>query len=172
MITREDLFGSYSEGEASAIYERVKAEGNLADFCLRFLYDENYQVTRNALWGLTKANDKESKQLQPLLTELTELALNTNNSSIRRLSLTLLLRLEIHEENLRTDFLDFCFEHMVAIEEFPGIQTNCMKLAFRMCKFYPELQDELKRTIEGMEIEYYKPAVRSLRTKILSGKFI
>ena len=72
---------------------------------------------------------------------------------------------------LRTDFLDFCFEHMVSIEEFPGIQTLCMKLAYRMCSFYPELMDELKHTLEAMEIEFYKPAVKCLRKRILSGKY-
>ena len=71
------------------------------------------------------------------------------------------------EEDLRTDFLDFCFEHMVSIEEFPGIQTLCMKLAYRMCSFYPELMGEMKRTLDAMEIEYYKPAVKSLRNRIL-----
>ena len=74
------------------------------------------------------------------------------------------------EEDLRTDFLDFCFEHMMDVEEFPGIQSVCMKLAFRMCKFYPELMDELKRTLEAMEIDYYKPAVKCVRSRILSGR--
>jgi len=40
-----------------------------------------------------------------------------------------------------------------------------------MCSFYPELMDELKRTLEAMEIDYYKPAVKSLRKRILSGKY-
>ena len=75
------------------------------------------------------------------------------------------------EDDLRTDFLDFCFERMIDVEEYPGIQSISMKLAFRMCKFYPELTDELKRTLEAMEIEYYKPAVKSIRNRILSGKY-
>jgi hypothetical protein len=41
-----------------------------------------------------------------------------------------------------------------------------------MCKFYPELMDELIRTIETMELGYYKPAVKGLRKKILYGKSI
>ena len=64
-----------------------------------------------------------------------------------------------------------CSISTVSIEEFPGIQTLCMKLAYRMCSFYPELMDELKRTLEAMEIDYYKPAVKCLRKRILSGKF-
>ena len=79
---------------------------------------------------------------------------------------------EIYQEvRAAGDFLDFCFEHMVNIEEFPGIQTLCMKLAYRMCTFYPELMDELKRTLEAMEIDYYKPAVKCLRKRILSGQY-
>ena len=30
--------------------------------------------------------------------------------------------------------------------------------------------EELKRTIEGMEMDYYTPAVRNIRNKILCGK--
>ena len=48
--------------------------------------------------------------------------------------------------------------------------NGCMKLAFRMCKFYPELMDELKRILEAMEIDYYKPAVKCVRNRILNGK--
>ena len=78
---------------------------------------------------------------------------------------------EIYQEVKTTgDFLDFCFDHMMDVEEYPGIQSVCMKLAFRMCKLYPELMDELKRTLEAMEIDYYKPAVKCVRNRILSGK--
>jgi hypothetical protein len=45
-----------------------------------------------------------------------------------------------------------------------------MKLAYRMCKFYPELLAEFKVTLESMETEYYKPAVNCVRSRILRGK--
>ena len=32
-----------------------------------------------------------------------------------------------------------------------------------------ELMDELKRTLEAMEIDYYKPAVKCVRNRILKG---
>ena len=170
MITCERLKGAYSEGEALAIYNEVKQEDNFLGFAKQFMHNEDYQVARNALWGLTKATNKELSQLQIILDDLIDLAMQTDNSSVRRLSLNLIERLKMEEEDLRTDFLDFCLEHMSSIEEYPGIQSLCMKLAFRICKFYPELMDELKRTIEAMEIDYYKPAVKNIRSRILSGK--
>lgn len=171
MLTRERLKGAYSEGEALAIYNEVKETNDFCSFARRFMHDEDYQVARNALWGLTKATNRELGQLKPMMDEFIELAMGTDNSSVRRLSLNIVERLPMKEEELRTDFLDFCLEHMVSMEEFPGIQSLCMKLAFRMCSFYPELKDEFMRTVEGMEIDYYKPAVKSVRGRILRGLF-
>ena len=170
MITREKLKGSYSEGEALAIYKEVKAKGDFSGFCLHFMHDEDYQVARNAVWGLTKASKQELSQLEPIKDKIINLAMSTDNSSVRRLSLNLVERLKMEEEEVRTDFLDFCFDHMTDINEFPGIQSLCMKLACRMCSFFPELMGELRRTVEAMEIDYYKPAVKSVRSKILKGK--
>jgi hypothetical protein len=176
---------------AQEIYQEVKASGDFLGFARQYAFSEDYRVARSALWGLTKASKEELSQLQVILNELIDQAMLTENSSVRRLSLNIVerlwerprvgasagmgerssgMRLEMSEDDLRTDFLDFCFEHMIDVEEFPGIQSVCMKLAFRMCKFYPELMDELKRTLEAMEIDYYKPAVKCVRNRILNGK--
>ena len=65
--------------------------------------------------------------------------------------------MELTEERLKQTFSE-------------GGAQESMKLAFRMCKFYPELMDELKRILEAMEISYYKPAVKCVRNRILIGK--
>ena len=170
-ITSERLKQTFSEGGAQEIYQEVKATGNFLGFARRYIFDSDYRVARSVLWGLTKATNEELSDLQVILNELIDKAMQTENSSVRRLTLNIIERLTLEEDDMRTDFLDFCFEHMVSIEEYPGIQTLCMKLAYRMCTFYPELMDELMRTLEAMEIDYYKPAVKGLRKKILSGRY-
>ena len=180
-ITEERLKQTFSEGGAQEIYQEVKSTDDFLGFARQYAFSQDYRVARSALWGLTKASKEELAQLQVILNEIIDQAMQTENSSVRRLSLNIIerlrvgerssgMRLEMSEEDLRTDFLDFCFEHMIDVEEYPGIQSVCMKLAFRMCKFYPELMDELKRTLEAMEIDYYKPAVKCARNRILSGK--
>ena len=169
-ITEEILRQTFSEGGAQEIYQEVKATGDFLGFAHRYAFSENHLVARSALWGLTKASKEELSQLQVILDKFIDQAMRTENSSVRRLSLNVVERLKMSEDDLRTDFLDFCFEHMMDIEEYPGIQSVCMKHAFRMCKFYPELMDELKRTLEAMEIDYYKPAVKCVRNRILNGK--
>ena len=168
-ITSERLRQTFSEGGAQEIYQEVRSMGDFLGFARQYAFSQDYRVARSALWGLTKASKEELSQLQVILNELIDQAMLTENSSVRRLSLNIVERLELNEEDLRTDFLDFCFEHMMDVEEYPGIQSVCMKLTFRMCKFYPELMDELKRTLEAMEIDYYNPAVKCVRSRILKG---
>ena len=170
-ITEDRLRQTFSEGGAQEIYQDVKANGDFLGFARQYAFSEDYLVARSALWGLTKASKEDLSQLQVIQNELIDQAMKTKNSSVRRLSLNIVERLDMSEDDLRTDFLDFCFEHMIDVEEFPGIQSVCMKLAFRMCKFDPELMDELKRTLEAMEIDYYKPAIKCLRKRILSGRY-
>ena len=166
----ERLRQTFSEGGAQEIYREVKSRGDFVGFARQYVFNDDYRVARSALWGLTKASKEELSQLQVLMDELIDLAIRTENSSVRRLTLNVIERLEMNEADLRTDFLDFCFEHMINLGEFPGIQSICMKLAYRMCKFYPELMDELMRTLESMDIGYYKPAVKGVRNRILNGK--
>ena len=170
-ITSDRLRQTFSEGGAKEIYQEIKASGDFLGFTKQYAFDADYRVARSALWGLTKASDHELSELQMLLNELIDQAMQTENSSVRRLTLNVIERLELTEDNLRADFLDFCMEHMVVGDEFPGIQTLCMKLAYRMCNFYPELMEEFGRIVDAMEIDYYKPAVKGLRAKILSGRF-
>ena len=171
-ITRERLQQTFSEGGAQEIYQEVKSEGDFLGFARRYVFDDNHMVARSALWGLTKASVDELSELQVMHSELIDLAMRTGNPTVRRLSLNIIERLKMDEDDLRTDFLDFCLEHMVSTKEYPGIQAVCMKLAYRMCAFYPELMGELKRTIEGMDMSFYTPAVKGLRNKILCGKTI
>ena len=169
-LTDEMLRAVKGELDAQAVYREVKQSGDFAGFARRFMHSDDGRVERNAFWVLTKATDQELSQLQGMLGELIDLALKTEHSAVRRLSLNIIERLKMEEDDLRTDFLDFCLEHMADVDELPGIQSISMKLAYRMCKFYPELLAEFKATLESMEPDYFKPAVNCVRNRILNGK--
>ena len=143
-INAEIIRAVKNEVDAQAVYREIKRTGDFVGFACRFMHSEDERVARNAFWTLTKATDKELSQLQSILKELIDLVLTTSSSSVRRLSLNIIERLEMKEDDLRSDFLDFCLEHMADADELPGIQSISMKLAYRMCKFYPELLAEFK----------------------------
>ena len=81
----------------------------------------------------------------------------------------------ITEERLRQTFSEGgaqeIYQEVKAMGNFLGFARQyAFSEAFRMCRFYPELMNELKRTLEAMEIDYYKPAVKCVRSRILSGR--
>lgn len=170
LINIDELRQTRSECNAHELYQRVKAGSDFLAFTRIYAFNSDEMVARNALWVLTKARKKELAVLHELLPSLIDQAMRTINLSVRRLTLYIIERQKMEVDDLRTDFLDFCLDQMMRIEEPPAIQAVCMKLAYRMCRFYPELLAELKRTLETMEIDYYKPAVKCVRNRILSGK--
>ncbi len=160
----------FGEEDALGILHYLQETKSFASFA-EYLFDADNKVSRNAAWVLTKATDNELMELMPLYNRLIDLVLSTENTSLRRLTLNILERLPMTEDSLRTDFLDFCLEHMLSLDEPPGVQSLCMKLSYLMCRFYPELMDELNRSLEMMDTSFYKPAVICIRRRILAGKY-
>ena len=169
-INRNDIKGNYSEELITNICFKVAETGDFLAFVKEYMYDDDAIVVRNSLSALSKATDEELSQLNPIREELIDMAIQCNSSSIRRALLGIILRVDMNKENVRTDFLDHCLGKMADPDEVPSVQALCMKLAYKMCKFYPELLAELKRTLEAMEISYYTPAVKCVRNKILNNK--
>lgn len=168
-ISREDVKGNYSEALVSSICAKVAQTGDFLAFVKEFMYDEDPIVVRNALSALSRATNAELEQLEPIKDELIDLAIRCTNPSIRRALFGIIQRMKMREEEVRTDFLDHCLGQMAHPDEVPSVQALCMKLAYKMCRFYPELMDELRRTLEAMEMSYYTPAVKSVRNKILQA---
>lgn len=168
--TAEQIRQIKTKRDALKIYADVKADDNFINFAKKYVFTTEHRVSRNALWILTQAQKNEIAQLQSQLNQLIDLAMQTADSAVRRLSLNIVERLELRQDDPRVDFLDYCLEHMVRIDETSATQAVCMKLAHRMCLPYPELIDELKHTLENMDMNHYKPAAKCIRTKILSNK--
>ena len=133
---------------------------------LTLIHSGDAVEARNAAWVMTHFCDREIRLISDRHDEFIDLAMTTSNSSLRRLMLNIVERQDIREEDLRSNFLDFCLTHMVSPTEEPGIQSLCMKLAYKQCKFFPELLDEFKSTLEMME-DGYATCIQSLRKKFL-----
>lgn len=158
-INKEQLAIPLGVGDVKELARTVDVE-----MLAGYLWDDDERVARNAAWTLTHKGDSEVCALPQ--DRLIDLAMATPCTPLRRMTLQLLVRQEMTEESLRSDFLDFCLTHMVALEEPSGVQSTCMKLAYRMCSFYPELQHEFQETLSLMHKEHYKPGLTYLMKKL------
>ena len=149
----------------------VWVDGDLINFARRYAFHDDERIVRSCLMGLCQTRDSELSTLQVILDELIGRSMHMKNSSVRRLTLSLIWRLEMSAERVRADFLDFSLEHLVSVSEPSGLQSVCMKLAFRMCQYPPRTHERAEARARSHGCRYYQPAVKSVRNKILSSRF-
>lgn len=159
----DDLSQRIGINEVKALAEAVPTS-----HLFELIMDSDGVVARNAAWVLTHKSDKEIAALPQ--EQLIDLAMSTPWTALRRLTMNLILRQPIEKDDIRTDFLDFCLTHMVMLEEPVGVQALCMKMAHRMCSFYPEFLREFNETLNIMHTEHYKPGLKHLVGKLNTPK--
>jgi hypothetical protein len=121
----------------------------------------------NSAWALTHLPATDNASIDEHREALVQLAVGTQEVPMRRLALVLLERLDWGVDDVRTDLLDFCLEHMLLPDEPYGVKALCMKLAYKQCCHYPELKAELKQSLLLMEPSELGTGVKHTRGKIL-----
>lgn len=131
------------------------------------LTDADKRTADNAAWLLTHL-DKESRQwLYGKQAELIRKAMHTGSITQRRLILTILERQPFTADNINTDFLDFCLEQLQRPDLPPGLRSVCAKLAWKQCRHYPELTQELQAVLSHLDREELTPAMLCVRRNII-----
>ena len=148
------------------------AEGREGDGMKAALFslvgDGDRRVASNALWVFSHFKAPERRWLQARQEELIDMAIAAPDVTSRRLVLTLLEHQTFAADAIRTDFLDVCFGRMLSDDEPVSIRSLSMKLAYKMCRHYPELLEELRMSIAMIDAAAAESAgLRSCRRNIL-----
>ena len=154
--------------DIKSLAQRAHSDKSFMDELWSTLFDgTNQRASNNAAWTMMHLPKSDFKNIDEHRNRLSELAIETDNTTMRRLSLALLERLEWSIDDIRTDLLDFCLEHLALAEEPYGIRSVCMKLAYKMCRHYPELKEELRQSLLLIEPTDLGRGVRHTRNKII-----
>ena len=106
--------------------------------------DDYRRVAVNALWTFTHFAAADNEWLYAKHDQLIERAITEQDVTKLRLILTLLLRQPFDEEDIRTDFIDFCLARITDARAPYAIRAQCIKLAYEQMRYWPELLDELR----------------------------
>ena len=82
--------------------------------------------------------------------------------------LTLLLRQPFDEEDIRTDFIDFCLMRLTDPKSPYAVRALCIKLAYEQMRYWPELLNELRQTLEMINREPLSPGLRSAWRQVMA----
>lgn len=167
---RHRLLGRMHESDIRELSYVIQCreDHSLTEQLYRLMFDTDKRVSDNAAWLFTHLDTARRQWLYPKCDELMQEAMHTSSETKCRLLLTLLATQPFREENLRTDFLDFCMNQMISSSSPAGIRALCMKLSYLQCKLYPELLAELRSALEMLEeASPLSPALKVARRNIL-----
>lgn len=133
----------------------------------RYLFDDDKRTSDNAAWVLTHLPKSANRWLEEKHEELIDETMRTSSTTKRRLMMVLLDRQPFDAEEIRTDFLDFCFEKLLDPNETYGVRSLAAKLAYKQCQTYTELQAELRQSLELLERETLNPGLSHTRKELL-----
>lgn len=130
--------------------------------------DTNRRVATNALWLFQHFAKADNEWLYAKHHELIDRSLTTSDATVLRLTLSLLLRQPFEESQVRTDFIDYCLDHLTDARQPYAIRSQCIKLAYLQMRYWLELLDELKRTLELVARNPMSPAIKSAWRQVMA----
>lgn len=129
--------------------------------------DDDRRVAVNALWTFTHFTADDNVWLFAKHDQLIDRCLNEKDATKLRLMLNLLLSQPYTEEDIRTDFIDFCLARLTDTRAPYAIRAQCIKLAYEQMRHWPELLDELRQTLEMISCEPLSPGLRSAWKQVM-----
>ena len=172
--------------EIKALAQHAHSDAAVCDALFEALWGDNRDDAVHSAWALTHLPKSDNDVIAARREALVAMATTTDDTSLRRLTLALLERLEWEvptddEEGNSTNpesqahtgvcpyvqLLNFSLEHLMMPEEPYGVRALCMKLAYTLSLPYPELLAELRQSLLLIEPSELGSGVRHTRNKIL-----
>lgn len=147
----------------------VQGEQNhsLKEQLYQLTLDNDRRVATNALWVFTHFALADNEWLYAKHDQLIDRCLNEKDATKLRLMLNLLLRQPYTEEDIRTDFIDYCLMRLTDPKSPYAIRALCIKLAYEQMRYWSELLNELRQTLEMISCEPLSPGLRSAWRQVM-----
>ena len=134
------------------------------------LKTDNKRVADNAAWIMTHFSDSVLVQNRIALLSLKSLCMQTADTTLRRLLMTLFERIYTPQDPLDIAFLNHCLDGMSNPSVPVGTRALYMKLAWQQCQLHTDLQAEMLALLHFMDRETdLSPAVACVRNHILKS---
>ena len=158
---------SQSEINELCVLTQGEHNNNLKEELYQLTLDANRRVATNALWVFTHFAVVDNEWIYAKHDQLIDRCLNEKDATKLRLMLNLLLRQPFTEEDVRTDFIDFCLMRLADPKSPYAIRAQCIKLAYEQMRYWPELLNELRQTLNMLSCEPLSPGLRSAWRQVM-----
>lgn len=163
------LLNRLSQSDINELCALTKGEhnDNLKEGLYQLTLDADRRVATNALWVFTHFSAADNEWLYAKHNQFIDRCLKEKDATKLRLMLNLLQCQPYTEEDIRTDFIDFCLMKLTDPKSPYAIRALCIKIAYEQMKHWPELLNELRQTLEMISCEPLSPGLRSAWRQVM-----
>lgn len=169
-IEIENLLSSlYSKADYEVMFKRAAEERELFLLLWEIIKSKPESESWRMMWILDHGSEKNNRFILPILNEIYDRLLKSNNESFIRHAMKLILRCPINED-YAGELLDRCIGWMNDPKAKVSSQGLGLEFFYRVCQLYPEMKPELLAHID--EIEERSPSagmkvmLREIRAKL------
>lgn len=136
---------------------------DIANFNRLMMYatSKNDRISINALWTISCMPKSCGGWIQSQIGHFINILLKESHPSKKRILLQILRERSYDRNSLPTDFLDFCLSKINSQWEPYAVRAFCIHCAFKMCRLYPELIQELNYNLDMLSSQELSPGLRS-----------
>lgn len=166
---KESLTNRLSQDELHELCALTQGEQNnhLKEELYQLTLDNDRRVAINALWTFTHFALADNEWLYAKHDQLIDRCLKEKDATKLRLMFNLLLRQPFDEEDIRTDFIDYCLMRLTDPKSPYAVRAQCIKLAYEQMKYWPELLNELRQTLNMISCEPLSPGISSAWRQVM-----
>ena len=152
-MTREEIIqlleSVYSKADYDFLFQKAEIDPEFFYMVWNIAREMPDEEAWRYLWILDHATEKNNSHLFSILDDVYKMVLKTENESVIRQTMKLILRCPVNEE-FAGELLDRCVKWMN--DPKAKISSQCLGLEFfyQTCKVYPEMAPELLAHIDDI----------------------
>lgn len=164
MNIKEALMSGKSGFMATAVYQYVVNNPSSFKQLMECFFSHDMRLSQRSVIPVGKIADKHSKMLEPYMKRMLIAQEKPYNTAIRRNVIRTIMLMDLPEK-YRGQVFDVCIQYINDVKEAIAVRAFAIAICGDMCKYYPELKDELIEILELHE-NYGSPGFRSQAKKV------
>lgn len=143
------LTAAYSKADYELLFYQAKMSHEFFSTIWEMVKERPAKQSWRLLWILDHATEKDNRFILPILDEVYQLVLATENESFIRHGMKLILRCDINED-FAGELLDRCIAWMNDPKSKISSQVLGLEFFYRTTLLYPEMAPELTAIIDDI----------------------
>ncbi len=167
MKIREEILKEHSRTQAEKIASYIgENEIRFAEL-MKLFFGNTYRVTQRAAWIVSICTERNPFLIEPFLSKMVNNLEREVHDAVKRNTLRIFQSIELPKK-LWGKTVNICFRFLIDADEPIAVKVFAMTVLSNICKYEPELKNELKLVLED-QLENASAGFKSRAQKVLNG---